>query len=47
MNARIRILCVDDKPLNLMVLEGVLVPQRYEVITAAGDKFTFAVRIAD
>jgi response regulator RpfG family c-di-GMP phosphodiesterase len=29
-----RILCVDDEPLNLMVLEGVLVPKGYEVIKA-------------
>jgi len=36
MNTRPRILCVDDEPLNLMVLEGVLVPKGYEVITAAG-----------
>jgi response regulator RpfG family c-di-GMP phosphodiesterase len=33
-----RILCVDDEPLNLMVLEGVLVPKGYEVITAERGK---------
>lgn len=32
------ILCVDDEPLNLMVLEGVLVPKGYEVIKAEGGK---------
>jgi DNA-binding NtrC family response regulator len=35
MNTCPRILCVDDEPLNQMVLEGVLVPKGYEVITAA------------
>ncbi len=38
MTAKPVILCVDDEPLNLMVLEGVLVPKGYEVIKAAGGK---------
>ncbi len=32
------ILCVDDEPLNLLVLEGVLVPKGYDVIPAAGGR---------
>lgn len=38
MIAKAVILCVDDEPLNLMVLEAVLVPKGYEVIKAEGGK---------
>src|SRR3990170_1987726 len=38
-----RILCVDDEPLNLMVLEGVLVPKEYEVIRADSGKMALAI----
>ncbi len=43
MNTRPRILCVDDEPLNLMVLEGVLVPKGYEVIKAAEGRKALAI----
>ena len=29
-----RILCVDDEPLNLSLLEAMLVPRGFEVVTA-------------
>jgi response regulator RpfG family c-di-GMP phosphodiesterase len=38
-----KILCVDDDPLNLMVLEGVLAPKGYEVIKANRGKEALAL----
>jgi CheY-like chemotaxis protein len=33
-----RILCVDDEPLNLSLLEAMLLPRGYEVVQASGIK---------
>jgi len=34
MNSTPRILCVDDEPLNLSLLEAMLIPRGYDVVTA-------------
>ena len=36
MTTKPKILCVDDEPINLDLLEAMLVPHGYEVIKAAG-----------
>ncbi|MBA4419188.1 MAG: two-component system response regulator [Syntrophus sp. (in: bacteria)] len=38
MNTQRRILCVDDEPVNLKLLEALLVPRGYDVITAANGR---------